>query len=96
MQMPFPKLHAGNVVHVDQGKEVEFSASVSVLSAFPFLSYSLEDMQRLQMEDASINPVHQAVQHGKAPPLDVFKTWSRESLHLQKWQLLRIKNSVLW
>eukprot|EP00731_Ephydatia_muelleri_P012465 Em0006g1359a len=82
---------------VDQGKEVEVSASVSVLPAFPFQYYSLEDMQRLQMEDASINPVYQAVRHGQTPPLDVSKTWSRESrLLLQKWQLLCIKNSVLW
>eukprot|EP00731_Ephydatia_muelleri_P019301 Em0012g126a len=81
---------------VDQGKEVEVSASVSVLPAFPFQYYSLEDMQRLQMEDASINPVYQAVRH-QTPPLDVSKTWSRESrLLLQKWQLLCIKNSVLW
>eukprot|EP00731_Ephydatia_muelleri_P020755 Em0013g482a len=62
-----------------------------------FRPYLLEDMQRLQMEDVSINPVYQAVRHGQIPPLDVSKTWSRESrLLLQKWQLLCIKNSVLW
>ena len=81
----------------DQGKEVEFSASVRVLPAFPFQPYSLEEMQGLQMEDASINQVYQSVRHGQIPPLDVSKTWSRESrLLLQKWQLLCIKNSVLW
>ena len=74
---------------VDQGKEVEFSASVSVLPAFPFQSYSLEEMQRLQMKDASINPVYQAMRHGQIPPSDVSKIiWSRESrLLLQKCQL---------
>ena len=95
MQMPFPESHACG--RVDQVKEVEYSASVSVLPAYPFQSYSLEDMQRLQMEDASINPVYQAVRQDQIPPLDVSKTWSRESrLLLQKWQLLCIKNSMLW
>ena len=93
----FSRIPCRQCGRVDKGKEVEFSASVSVLPAFPFQSYSLEDMQRLQMEDASINPVYQAVRHGQIPPLDVSKTWSRESrLLLQKWQLLCIKNSVLW
>ena len=92
MHMPFPESHGRQCGRVDQGKEVELSASVSVLPAFPFQSYSLEDMQRLQLEDASINPVYQAARHGQIPPLDVSKTWSRESRLLQMWQHLCIKN----
>ena len=45
-----------------------------------------------QLDDDQIQPVYIAVQNGHQPPLDVTKSWSRESrLLLQQWESLRIK-----
>ena len=50
-----------------------------------------------QIDDDQIQPVYLAVQNGHQPPLDVTKSWSRESrLLLQQWESLRIKNGILW
>ena len=86
-----PCRHCGRV---DQGKEAEFSASVSVLSAFQFQSHFLEDVQRLQMEDASINPGYRRC--GMVNHLLRMSPKHGVGLLLQKWQLLCIKNSALW
>ena len=51
------------------------------------------NMGHHQLDDDQIQPVYLAVQNGHQPPLDVTKSWSRESrLLLQQWKSLRIKN----
>ena len=70
--------------------------TVGVLIPLP-VSQDPGNMGHHQLDDDQIQPVYLAVQNGYQPPLDVTKSWSREShLLLQQWESLRIKNGILW
>ena len=70
--------------------------TVGVLVPLP-ISQDPGNMGHHQLDDDQIQPVYLAVQNGHQPPLDVTKSWSRESrLLLQQWESLRIKNGILW
>ena len=74
----------------------EDEQTVGILVPLP-MSQDPENMGHHQLDDDQIQPVYLAVQNGHQPPLDVTKTWSRESrLLLQQWESLRIENGNLW
>ena len=68
-----------------------YEQTVRVLVPLP-VSQDPGNMGHHQLEDDQIQPVYLVVQNGHQPPLDVTKSWSRESrLLLQQWESLRIK-----
>jgi hypothetical protein len=70
--------------------------TIGVLVPLP-VSQDPGNMGHHQLDDDQIRPVYLAVQNGRQPPLDVTKSWSRESrLLLQQWESLHIKKGILW
>ena len=68
----------------------------AILPHYPQTNCS-DEVRRMQAEDNIIGPVLEAVRLGKAPELDVSKSWSRKSrILLQQWDTLVCNCGVLW